>query len=427
MRRFLPMIFLVCAGAVADAHAEAFVDHADLPPLKTVQEVMANNSRVQVAEAGIRLEQANARKLNAGPYEASARLTQKRRAVDNGSNFNEWEAALERGLRLPGKAEIDRQLGAQGISQSRLAYGDALHEAGRSLLRLWFAWREQEAQVKQWQRQVEAFAEQSRIVKRRVEAGDAPRMEASLSEAAQAQAEYALRQARLRAQSAATELAQRFAGLNLSDDVPWVTPEPLEQGLDYWREKILEHNHELAFVRGETQRARLHVSRAGADKTPDPSVGVSYGSERSGEERIAGVFLSIPLPGEARAASESGAIAQSEVAARNEAATTNRINAEIITAYNAAVAGYDSWNSAQSAADGMQHNAELIARAYALGEMNLSEVLTARRQALEASLAASLAMLGARESRYRLLLDAHQLWPLDADEEEGGGAEHAHY
>lgn len=116
-----------------------------------------------------------------------------------------------------------------------------------------------------------------------------------------------------------------------------------------------------------------------------------------------------------------------KVAARNEAATVNRINAEIITAYNTAVAGYDSWKSAQSAADGMQHNADLIARAYALGEMNFSEVLTARRQALEASLAASLAMLSARESRYRLLLDAHQLWPLNADEEGEEDAEHAHY
>lgn len=421
------MIFLACAGAAADTRAGTFVEYADLPPFKTVQEALANNPRVQAAEAGIRLEQANARKLDAGPYEASARLGRKRRAVDNGGNFNEWEAALERGLRLPGKAEIDRQLGTQGINQSRLAYGDALHETGRSLLRLWFAWREQEAQARQWQRQVEVFAEQSRIVKHRVEAGDAPRLELSLSEAAQAQAEYALRQARLRAQSAATELMQRFAGLNLSDDVPWVTPEPLEQGLDYWREKILEHNHELALMRGETQRARLHVSRAGADKTPDPSVGVSYSSERSGEERIAGVFLSIPLPGEARAASESGAIAQSEVAARNEAATVSRVNAEITTAYNTAVAGYESWQSAQSAADGMQRNAELIARAYALGEMNLSEVLTARRQALEASLAASLAMLGARESRYRLMLDAHQLWLLDVDEEGEGGAGHTHY
>ncbi len=59
--------------------------------------------------------------------------------------------------------------------------------------------------------------------------------------------------------------------------------------------------------------------------------------------------------------------------------------------------------------------------------MNLSEVLTAGGQALEAWFAASLAMLGERESRYRLMLDAHQLWLLDVDEEGEGGAGHTHY
>jgi outer membrane protein TolC len=55
--------------------------------------------------------------------------------------------------------------------------------------------------------------------------------------------------------------------------------------------------------------------------------------------------------------------------------------------------------------------------------MGLPEVLTARRQALEANLSAALARLEAAETRYRLLLDAHQLWPLDVDEE---GEGHAH-
>ena len=47
----------------------------------------------------------------------------------------------------------------------------------------------------------------------------------------------------------------------------------------------------------------------------------------------------------------------------------------------------------------------------------------ARRQALEGNLAAALARLDAAETRYRLMLDAHQLWPLDEDEED---ANHAH-
>ncbi|MDD5331054.1 MAG: transporter, partial [Sulfuricella sp.] len=81
---------------------------------------------------------------------------------------------------------------------------------------------------------------------------------------------------------------------------------------------------------------------------------------------------------------------------------------------------YSGWQSAQDAAGKMNANAELMARAYALGEMGLTDVLAARRQALEANLNATLARLEAAEARYRLLLDAHQLWPLEADEENEG-------
>ena len=45
-------------------------------------------------------------------------------------------------------------------------------------------------------------------------------------------------------------------------------------------------------------------------------------------------------------------------------------------------------------------------------------------QARRAGLLARLARLDASESRYRLLLDAHQLWPLDMDD--GADGDHDH-
>ena len=54
----------------------------------------------------------------------------------------------------------------------------------------------------------------------------------------------------------------------------------------------------------------------------------------------------------------------------------------------------------------------MTARAYALGEGNLSDMLTARRLANESQLSARLSQLEAFEFRYRLLLDAHRLWVL---------------
>lgn len=421
---WLVSFFTACAVA-APVQQEPFTDYPDLPPLNVATEVMANSPQVKAAEAGIELEQANARRLNAGPYEFNARLSTRQRSLDNEGNFNEWEAALERGLRLPGKARIDQQLGAQGVRQARLAMGDAWHESGRSLLRYWFTWLQEHAQVKQWQEQTALLKQQLSIVNKRIAAGDAPALERSLSEAALAQAEYALKQAQLRAQMAATDLKQRYLGLTLPDSPVFVEPEPLQEGLDYWRTRILEHNHELALMRGEVGRAQLHLNRSSADRTPDPTVGINTTSERSGAEQITGLFLSIPLPGEARAAAQSAALAQSAIAAQNEAQTLRRLNAEIINTYASAASAFESWQSAQMAADAMQHNAGLMARAYSLGEAGLSETLNARRQALETGLAAALAQINAREARHRLMLDAHLLWPLDKDEDEDGA--HAHY
>lgn len=64
----------------------------------------------------------------------------------------------------------------------------------------------------------------------------------------------------------------------------------------------------------------------------------------------------------------------------------------------------------------------MTARAYALGEAGLTDLLIARRQAIEARLAATVARIDAAEARYGLLLDAHQLWPLDHEDDESGAA-----
>jgi len=63
----------------------------------------------------------------------------------------------------------------------------------------------------------------------------------------------------------------------------------------------------------------------------------------------------------------------------------------------------------------MEENVRLLEKAWRLGEGQFAELQTARRQAIEARLAASMARLEASEARYRLLLDAHQLWNTEAD------------
>lgn len=424
VKRFVVMVLITTPLALPAAAVEAVAPYPDLPPPAAVEAALRNSPDVLAAQAGIKVGEAVRQRLQAGEHEVTLRLMGQRRSINPAERYREWDVGLERAIRLPGKAALDGRMGDVEVARSQTLYGDALHETGRGLLKAWFSWNKERAQAQQWEEQVELLKNQVGIVAKRVRAGDAPRLESDLAEAAVAQAESALYQARLRQQVAANELGQRFPAIPLPTSVPASTPVPLQQGLEYWKEEILRHNHELSVARSEAALGRLHSERSSADRLPDPTVGLRFGGERDSAERIVGLQVSMPFPGGARSARADEGRALAEMAAQREAAILRKVTAEAVNSFAAAQAAYGGWQSAQSAADKMRGNAELMARAYALGEMGLPEVLTARRQALEANLSAALARLEAAETRYRLLLDAHQLWPLDADEEDDG---HAHY
>jgi outer membrane protein TolC len=412
---------LLCLFAFAGVGAAGAADYIDLPSAAMIDKVFDQYPPVLAAKSGIRLEQANRQRLEAGPHETTLRLTGQQRDVriNPSQQYNEWDVGLERAFRLPGKSALDSQLGEQGVTQARLTHGDALHEAGRALLKSWFAWLRERQQARQWQAQAGSLKQQLEIVNKRMKAGDAPKLEQMSAEAALAQAEAGLAQAQYREQSAATDLMRRFPGMTLPAQVPLSEPQAIEHDAAYWRQQILEHNHELAAARADARRWQLAVSRTEADQTPDPSLGLRYGNERGGEERIVGLSVSIPFGGKARAAATEGARAQADMASHREAAVLARLEAEAENLLNGAQAAYRSALSARDAAQRINASADLAARAYALGEHGLSELLFAKRQALDANLAATLAQLDANEARYRLLLDSHQLWPIDADEHEG--------
>ncbi|WP_088179498.1 TolC family protein [Zoogloea sp. LCSB751] len=416
----LMMLFPLAAlaGPAADA--------PDLPPQAQVTSVLRSSPMVSAAGAMLEAEEARSRRLAAGPHEWTLRLTDQQRRVRTtpAERFNEVDVALERALRLPGKGELDRQLGAAGIASAKIGRGDALHEASRALLSGWFDWLREQSSAEQWRKQRDVLARQAGVVKRRVELGDAPRLEKLQADAALAQAEAQLAQAEGRAQVTAESLRRLYPALKLPDSVPEVAPEAVGQDAAKWVTAILEHNHELGVARAESLRARVGASRAEAERRPDPSVGVRVARERDGEERLIGLTLSLPLPGEGRRADADAAVASAQASAHREAGIQRRIEAEAAALYRRTTAARAGWLGQQAAAEALVRSADLSERAWQLGEGSLSDTLNARRLAHEARLAASLARLDASEARYRLLLDAHQLWALDMDDDEHGEHDH---
>jgi outer membrane protein TolC len=378
-----------------------------------VASVLAGHPDVLAAKSGVRYEESNRDRLEAGEHEFSVSVGSARRRTEASRNLNEWDVAVERPIRLPGKARLDGELGSLGVAQAQSSLGDALHETARGLLRAWFGWLKARAQSDEWNSQASLLRRQGEVAARRVRAGDAPRLEQTLAEAAAAQAEAAALQAGMRTAVAAAELTQHYPGISLPEKPVLATPTPVDQPHAYWHERILQHNHELAAVRAEVKRRQALIARSQADEMPDPTVGVRHASEAGGNERVTGVYVSIPLPGRARTATTEGARAQMDMAVQKEAALLRKLNAEVAATHAGATAAYEGWRKAQFAAQAMERNAELIARAYALGEAGLNDTLNARRLAVEGRLAAATAQLDAAEARYRLMLDAHLLWSLD--------------
>ncbi|MFN8752644.1 MAG: hypothetical protein ACK5ZP_11825, partial [Betaproteobacteria bacterium] len=120
---------VLAAGATAGQSTAAY-DLAGLPPLAAVERALSAYPPVKVARDVVRAEQANARRLEAGPYEFSVRGGYQAHNIPDG-RFPEWDLGVERGLRLPGKARIDTALGAQGVEFARRAAYSAWCDAAR--------------------------------------------------------------------------------------------------------------------------------------------------------------------------------------------------------------------------------------------------------------------------------------------------------
>lgn len=389
----------------------------NLPPEAIVAQVLRANPLVQAASSQVQAGEANRNRLTAGPYEWSVRLGGQQRKTNptNGldERFNEWSAALERPVRLPGKAALDSELGTAGLALATTAHGDALHETSRDLLKYWFSWLKENAAAAQWTAQVDLLEKQTRAVQRRQQLGDAAKLETIQTEAALAQAEAQRAQAQVRQRTAAADLQRRFPGLPLNEPGPIAEPAPIDGNQTEWLAVILKESHELGMAHSEAEIARIAARRSGRDRLPDPTFGIHVSRERGGEENVIGAYINIPLPGSGRRASADLATAQASSAAYREAAAVQKITAEAVALYQSANAALPTWQASRNAADRLNLAAEMTTRAYQLGEGSLNDLLAARRLANEARLAASLQQLDALELGYRLRLDAHQLWDLD--------------
>uniref|UniRef100_UPI003F49AD3D TolC family protein n=1 Tax=Cupriavidus yeoncheonensis TaxID=1462994 RepID=UPI003F49AD3D len=411
---YVTLAATVSAMAVWSA-AQAGGAHGYLPDEAAVREAIAGSSDVMAAEARRDATLARAVGIRAGTAETVVRAIGQGRSVREPSQrFPEGQIAVERPLRLWGKADADARLADATAEAGDLAVMDARHESSRQILTLWFAvMRAGQARLAA-QESARAAGELVAMTTRRIQAGDAARLDGELAAADHARMRAALATATAAEQAAQAELHGRFPGLGepgspadaVLPPVPLELPEALR--MDYVR-----GSHEYRLALAQEAQALRHAARADLERKPDPTVGMFVTIERGGAERILGVSVAMPIGGNHRHAAATAAAAEAEAAARSRVAAERRLGTEFDVQYRNLL-GRRSSAQAQAEAASLQRTAsDRATRAYRAGESGLAELLAVRRTLAEALLAERLARVDALEADSRLSLDLHRMWDLD--------------
>ena len=293
---------------------------------------------------------------------------------------------------------------------------DARHQAALVLSGLWHDWLTAGSHYRNDLDTVRSLEAALTALRRRVQLRDASALDLDQASAALAQAQ---------AQAAASLSAREQARVILVATFPEIPlpPEPAElalperplQNLETMRALVVERSHEIRAADREAQRLAVVARRVRADRIADPSLGVRLFSERSGMERGAGVVASIPLGGGYRRAAADQASAEANVA-RLELANVQRSVAAIADAdLSNARTRLEAWRSAQASAQSASDAAGRTERGYQLGQIDLVDLLYARRQANDARRSEIDARSEASRALLKLQIDSHSIWVPEGD------------
>ncbi len=411
------LVLAVAAGSFAAMSAVAQTTATtSLPdpvplPAALVDAALDDSPLVSEATARLHAAEAQARALGIGAHEFIVTGTFIRRTVDREGGYNEVDTTLSRGIRLPGKAMLDRKAGALGVDVAQNLLEDARHQAALQLATLWYDWLLAEADARIDAAATTAFDASLAAVNRQVVLKDAAPLDADQVRAARDNARALEAAARGRAAAAQASLAAQFPSLPLPASVPMIAAPLLPaEGLAQWRDLVLARSHEIRAAELEAERLGVVAQRSRLDRFADPSVGVRAFSERSGAEKGLGVVASLPLGGGYRRALGDQAVAERTAAEARLAATRRDIQATADMDLATAAAAARAWEPAAAAAASNRSALARLRKGRQIGTIDLASVLYAERQALEADRAELAARAAAVRAILKLRIDAHLVW-----------------
>lgn len=382
-----------------------------LPDAAAVDAALEDHPSVVAAHYKVEAALADARARAKGPHEVTFTGGYDRRRIDREGEYDEYNAQLMRGFRLPGKARVDREIGQHGIEAAKNLAEDAKHQAALLLAGHWFDWLGASAEAAVDRQAVANYQAALAAVKRRLALRDASGLDVDQTEAALGAARVLAEQSAGRAAMARTRLEAHFPLLALPPDAPDV-PEPKIPGggLEHFRDLVLSESHEIAAADAQAQRMASIAERARLDKVADPSVGFRLFSERGGSERGAGLLFSIPLGGGNRQAIADQATADANVSQSD--ARLARFTVTETAEGDLAEARYrlSAWQRAREGLGAQMAALTKMRRGQELGEIDLADRLLAERMVHDAFRGEAAARAEAVRAITKLRIDSHELW-----------------
>lgn len=275
------------------------------------------------------------------------------------------------------------------IAQARLALAGEVRE------RLWAvaAAREILAEARNRQTYLDATADD---VMRRVKAGDLARTDGMLAR----QEALAAKSAAVDAQLKVRDALLQFTILTGLKDIPEPAPEPVAA-------MPVEPHPRLLASTAAIRNAQAALDVVSKTRSEPPTVGVGYRRERdaSGGESASSVTLGIEIPIGTAARNrplETAARTQLTTASAEAMQSAAALQAEIELAREQVAASEQALDAAAARAELAREHAQLIEKAFRLGERGLNEMLRARSLLHEAEVAERQQRIAVGLSRARL-------------------------
>jgi outer membrane protein TolC len=385
-----------------------------LPSDDAVRLALEHHPAISDAIALREARDAGADATRVGSHETLVRVTPQGRWTRNPAEaYPEMQIAVERPLRLYGKAQADGALADAAQASASVALQDARHELSRLLLTLWFATARSQAETESLraaQKQVETLAA---TVAARLRQGDAAELDRMLAQADVQRAQAASLAAQAALEAAQAELGAQFPDVGMPTVLPTELPAASSQDAGALRRQYVSGSHEVLLAHAEADRYQLQARRVDLERHPDPIIGAFATVERSASERIVGMSLSIPLGGTYRNAQAREAAAQASAAAARSSQAERKAQAEFGSLWASLQGARQTAAALGEAASSQEAAAAKMTRAYSLGEAGITETLTAQRSAAEADRQWRAALIDAVQLNTRLKLDLHQMWDFD--------------